>query len=114
MKKNESEELISQLIKIADEKKAEHICRYEMGKDYFVSGSVVVLSHRNKIHCRALAEELNKFARQNGEIRVSGDPDSEWVILDLMTDMIHIISPQLREYYELDKLFEKHGVVYHS
>jgi ribosome-associated protein len=39
--------------------------------------------------------------------RKEGTPDSGWVLLDIGAVIVHVFSPQQREYYRLDELWSE-------
>ena len=61
---------------------------------------------------------LRKFATLNSvdfhdEIKQSGSPESGWVILDLNSILIHCVTESARDFYKLDSIYEKYGVIHH-
>lgn len=116
-------ELLDRIIALCDEKKAQNIRSYHLTGNSFVTDYVVIMSASNAVHARALTEEVEKDSREfiRGHAsddfydypKVSGNADSGWVVVDLNSIVIHIITPELREHYDLDSLFEKRSVVYH-
>ncbi|MEX0784996.1 MAG: ribosome silencing factor [Dehalococcoidia bacterium] len=72
--------------------------------DYFVIATAI-----NARHARALVETLNKELRPQG-VRSShqeGNLDSGWVLLDYGAIIVHLFSPELREYYALEELWQE-------
>ncbi len=70
--------------------------------DYFVIASAV-----NPRQMRALVDTLDKELRQDG-VRPrhrEGAADSGWVLLDYGAVIVHLFSPELREYYALEQLW---------
>ena len=51
-------------------------------------------------HLKALVRALPKKA-----FRVSGDPESGWVVTDYVDVVVHVFSPEARAYYALEKLW---------
>ena len=51
-------------------------------------------------HLKALVNALPKKA-----YRVSGDPESGWVVADYVDVVVHVFSPEARAYYALEKLW---------
>lgn len=69
--------------------------------DYFL-----IASGNSQTHCRALARDISKFLYSSG-LKEFGDHDlnSEWIILDFGTLIVHIFTEELRSYYDLEKLW---------
>lgn len=60
-------------------------------------------------HLKALAGTLQSELKKSGEstVRVSGDSESAWILLDLYDVMIHLFLPEAREYYAIESLWQK-------
>ena len=69
--------------------------------DYFV-----ITTGNSHIHCRALARELEKFFYTQG-LRQRNRPDHEsgWILLDFNEIIVHIFTREMREYYQLERLW---------
>ena len=52
-------------------------------------------------HLKALVRTLPKA------YRVSGDPDSGWIVADYINVVVHVFSAEARAYYALEKLWTK-------
>ena len=48
------------------------------------------------------SETTSAFAR-----RVEGDREAEWVLMDFIDVVVHIFTPQAREFYRLDRLWRE-------
>jgi len=71
--------------------------------DYFV---LITGSTRRQIH--TLAEEIDATLRSAGDTRLSieGYEASKWVVQDYGDVVVHLFSPEAREYYRLEELWE--------
>jgi ribosome-associated protein len=60
----------------------------------------------------ALAKSVTEKAHELLDIKSQpeGDPSSGWLLVDLGDVVIHVFSPDQREYYQLEDLWE-HGKV---
>jgi ribosome-associated protein len=51
---------------------------------------------------KRVKEETGRFAR-----RTEGEREGEWVLLDYLDFVVHIFTPQAREFYRLDRLWRE-------
>jgi ribosome-associated protein len=69
--------------------------------DYFL-----ITTGNSRVHCRALARELERFVNtQDLSQRNKPDYESGWIILDFNELIVHIFTQEMREYYQLEKLW---------
>ncbi len=101
------EELIKNIVKVLDEKKAEDIKIIETAELTIVADSFVVASGTSSTHVKALSGEvedaLSKFGAEPEHIegRATG-----WILLDYGTVVVHIFDRQSREYYNIERLWQ--------
>ena len=71
--------------------------------DYFV---LATGASRRQIH--TLAEEIDASMRRAGDARLSieGFEASKWVVQDYGDVVVHVFSPETREYYRLEELWD--------
>ena len=57
----------------------------------------------------ALAASVRDYAKQElGEpVLIEGDPQTGWLVVDVGDVIVHLFSPELRDYYKLEQLWEK-------
>lgn len=69
--------------------------------DYFL-----IATGNSRIHCRALARELEKSMLARG-LRSRNRPDYEsgWIVIDFGELIAHIFTGETRDYYQLEKLW---------
>ena len=70
--------------------------------DYFV-----IMSAESSRQIEALEEDLTQVLKDSGvpRHRREGTPGSGWVLLDFSDVIIHIFSPEEREFYDLERLW---------
>ena len=63
----------------------------------------------NKRHIEAIGQGIDEALRSNGVIahHNEGAPDSGWILADFGSVVVHIFAPLERDYYQLDKLWDK-------
>jgi ribosome-associated protein len=123
MKKNvvTLENLLEEIIQIGDANKAFDIRAYS-AKDTSITDYFLLLSVNNHVHGKStlfkLSEKIKELINTDSsyfydKLRISGKPESGWVVIDMSSIIIHILDTQARDLYEIDDLFEQKGVVYH-
>ncbi|MFN3995655.1 MAG: RsfS/YbeB/iojap family protein [bacterium] len=70
--------------------------------DYFVIGSV-----DNTVTLKAIVEKFRG-------VKVHGQPESGWVVLDFGDFWCHIFLPETREYYNIERLWNLRSVIKQS
>lgn len=103
------QERITYISEILDEKKAEDIEVFDMrGGDYFVS-FVVIASTLGEKHALSLIDELKTKLKAKGEEFLHIESSDEWSVLDLGDILIHLLTPQKREIFNLEELLKSLG-----
>jgi ribosome-associated protein len=76
--------------------------------DYFV-----IASGTSDAHVRGMAEHLMEALAPRGvkPHHVEGLPQGRWVLLDYVDFVVHVFHPELREFYQLERLWGEAPVV---
>lgn len=99
----------------AENKKALEIKVLKLGRISRIADFLVICSGESSVQLRAIADEVEKKAREAGVkgCRWEGEPVSGWLILDTGNIIAHVMTPEMRERYDLEELWEAESVVYH-
>ncbi len=92
----------------ADDTKAENIRVWDMRGVSSLTDYMVVCCGTSKPHLKALLRETGDLVRQRHGVRPfnsEGGAETRWVVLDYIDVMVHIMDPELREYYGLEELW---------
>jgi ribosome-associated protein len=73
----------------------------------------VIASGRANRHVAAIADQLVDKLKAHGQkdIRVEGLETSDWVLVDAGDIIVHIFRPEVRSFYNLEKLWSEHAPV---
>ncbi len=65
------------------------------------------MTGRSKIQTRAIADEIAEKARAAGFAvgKMEGYNDGTWILIDLGTVIVHVFTPEQREFYNLERLW---------
>ena len=73
-----------------------------------ITDIMIICSGSSNRHVKSLAENLVKTAKdhQVNYIKVEGETEGEWIIVDLADVVVHIMLPTTRAFYNLEDLWE--------
>ena len=74
---------------------------------------MVVATCDNERQMKAIADDLRKSLKKHhvAPLGTEGTPDSGWVLLDYNGVIAHLFSRSMRDYYRLEKLWERAPIV---
>ncbi|MCX7642493.1 MAG: ribosome silencing factor [Armatimonadetes bacterium] len=100
-------DLVEFFCQIADEKKVEDLVVLDVSQLTPITNFFVIGTCENPLHIDAVAEEMEFRAKRELGVLLkrSGEPSSNWVVLDAGEVVIHLFSPELRDYYDLETLW---------
>lgn len=72
-----------------------------------VAERMVICEATSKRHVKALADKLGATAKEAGLMPLGreGDKDSDWTLVDLGSVVVHVMTSQAREFYDLEGLW---------
>jgi ribosome-associated protein len=102
-----TKELLDIALAALEDVKAVDVVVFEVSKLTSISDYMVIASGRSKRQVNALAESVVEAAKKYGKkpLGVEGKTEGEWVLVDLGDIIVHIMYPDTREYYQLEKLW---------
>ncbi len=87
--------------------KADNIVAIDVSKRASFTDVMMFASGNSSRHVIAIAEAVIEAARKAGcpPIGVEGETVGEWVLVDLADVVVHIMQPDVRIFYDLEKLW---------
>ncbi len=91
-----------------DDGKAEDIKVFDVRKLTSIADFMVVASGRSSRQVKALSERVADAARKKKikPLGTEGEQTSEWVLVDLGDVIVHVMQPETRAFYQLEKLWD--------
>lgn len=94
-----------------EDDKAEDILAIDIrGKSSFAD-MLVIASGRSGRHVGALADHVMRKLKEAGvkDVRVEGMPQADWVLVDAGDVVIHLFRPEVRAFYNIEKIWAGGG-----
>ena len=102
-----SEALLTIITAALDEAKAEEVVAIDIKGKSSIGDYMVIASGRSDRHVGAIAEQLQRKLKEKGlgRVRIEGLEACDWVLLDTGDIIVHIFRPEVREFYNLEKMW---------
>jgi ribosome-associated protein len=103
----ESIEVARRAVEAASNKLAQDLILLDIKQVSSFAEYFVICSAESSRQIDAIVEEVRDQLKNEGvtPYRIEGDSESGWVLIDLGFVIVHIFSPEKREYYKLDELW---------
>lgn len=90
-----------------EDAKAEDIVQLVLDGKTAVVDEMIVASGRSNIHVSSVADKLVEALKENGfrDLRIEGLQHADWVLVDVGDVIIHVFRPEVRVFYNLEKLW---------
>jgi ribosome-associated protein len=105
--------LLAAVISSLADAKAEDIVAVDLGGRSPLADHMVIASGRSNRHVSAVADKLLKQLKSQttGPLRTEGLAQADWVLIDAGDVIVHIFRPEVRSFYNLEKLWSSEAPV---
>lgn len=102
-----SDELLARVISSLEDDKAEDIVQIDLRGRSSVADHMVICSGRSSRQVGAIAEKLmDRMKEEFGLLcKVEGKEQGDWVLIDVGDVIVHVFRPEVREFYQLEKMW---------
>jgi ribosome-associated protein len=98
---------IAKAVRAALDKKAQDVVVLDLRHTPAFTDFFLVCSGQNQRQVHAIADAIEETLKAS-KVRpshIEGYERAEWVLMDYFTFIVHIFTPQLREFYSLERLW---------
>lgn len=101
--------MLDLILNTLQSEKAEDIVTLDLADKSSMADHMVVASGRSTRQVVALAEKISDQLKQVMEVhsRIEGKSAGDWVLLDAGDVIVHIFRPEVREFYQLEKMWQE-------
>ena len=103
----EAAELAKLCKTVIDAGKGENIIQIEVAELSVLADYFILCTANSEPHLRAVAERLKREVSRQYSVkpRIDGSPTSQWIVMDFGNVVVHILSPEMRDHYQLENLW---------
>jgi len=89
--------------------KAEDVVMLEVGEIAFFADAFILATGRSDRQVQAIAAAVVRAAKEAGDppLGVEGYRDGRWVLVDLGDVIVHVFQREVREHYDLERLWSE-------
>ncbi|RYU57798.1 ribosome silencing factor [Methylolobus aquaticus] len=104
----QTEQILAIAIKALDEGKAIDVRVIDVRGKTSIADYMVIASGTSDRHVKSLAARVVEDAKHAGvpPLGVEGEITGEWVLVDLVDVIVHVMQPRVREFYQLEKFWQ--------
>ncbi|MHC0052216.1 ribosome silencing factor [Actibacterium sp. D379-3] len=108
-----SEELLERILASLNDDKAEDIVTIDLSGKSTMADYMVICSGRSTRQVTSIAQKLtDKLKQELGRSsKVEGKEQGDWVLIDTGDIIVHVFRPEVREFYQLEKMWMPAGAI---
>ncbi len=105
--------IIHQIAQAIYDKKGTNIIAIDVRGISSITDYVIIADGNVDRHVSALATEIQHIMRGEGEkpVHIEGQQVGDWVVLDYFQVVIHLLLPDMRQKYQLERLWPEGKVI---
>jgi ribosome-associated protein len=104
----DSEQLQKLAVDALEEIKGIDLIALDVRQITSIADSIIIASGSSHRHVQSLADNVLRRAREAGvrPLGVEGEQIGDWVLVDLGDVIVHVMRPEVRAFYNLEKLWD--------
>ena len=104
----DADETLSLILSRLDDMKAEETVTIDLRGKSSITDYMIVTSGRANRHVGAIAENVAKGLKESGAPapHMEGLANCDWVLIDSGDVIVHVFRPEVREFYNLEKMWD--------
>lgn len=101
------DELLDFVLGQLDDDQAQDVVAIDLAGKSSIADHMVIASGRSTRQVASIAQKLAEKLKQNGygPVRLEGLPAADWVLLDAGDIVVHLFRPEVRSFYNLERMW---------
>ena len=106
-----ADDTLAAILKSLDDDKAEDVVQIDLRGKSEMGDHMVIASGRSSRQVGSMAEKLTERLKHAFGIisKVEGKGTGDWVLIDTGDVIVHVFRPEVREFYQLEKMWSPEG-----
>nr|WP_226941994.1 ribosome silencing factor [Pseudooceanicola spongiae] len=106
-----SKDQLDLILQSLDDDKAEEIVTINLAGKSSIGDYMIVCSGRSSRQVSSIADKLaEKIKHATGRVaKIEGKETGDWVLIDTGDIIVHVFRPEVREFYQLEKMWLQPG-----
>ncbi len=102
-----SADVLAAVVNSLEDDKAEDVVQIDLRGKSSIADTMVIASGRSTRQVAAMSEKLIDRLKQTHGIlcKVEGKDAGDWVLIDAGDVIVHVFRPEVREFYQLEKMW---------
>ncbi|MEE3359227.1 MAG: ribosome silencing factor [Pseudomonadota bacterium] len=102
-----SEAILASVLESLNDNKAEEIVQIDLRGKTAMGDYMVICSGRSSRQVAALAEKVTEDLKADYGVlsKMEGKETGDWVLIDTGDVIVHVFRPEVREFYQLEKMW---------
>jgi ribosome-associated protein len=102
-----SQDMLAAVLASLDDDKAEEVVRIDLRGRSDVADYMVICSGRSSRQVASISEKLVDRLKQEFGVsaKMEGKETGDWVLIDAGDVIVHVFRPEVREFYQLEKMW---------
>ena len=99
--------LAKKILELLQESKAEEIVLIDVRETSNLADYLFICEGRSQLHCRGIPQNVVFSLKHQGDVHlgIEGELEGNWVLLDYGNIILHVFHPEIRKYYNIEKLY---------
>jgi nicotinate (nicotinamide) nucleotide adenylyltransferase/ribosome silencing factor RsfS/YbeB/iojap len=100
-------DLLQLVLQSLEDGRAEDIVTIDLAGKTTIADQMVIASGRSNRQVLALTERIEEALWRRARVSIEGKTHADWVLIDAGDVIVHLFRPEIRAYYNLEKLWSE-------